>query len=287
MVRAAILAGLLATVAPPPVSAVSLASLSERRSHRSLRAWDDGVIVPLKFKQQLLVCNAYPSDSPVLVRKNGHESIASADTALAFQECRYMPTYVQKRDRLEFGLRDREVTGTFEVGALPSADALLLLVLEKQPDSPKVSFQSFAFPSSANAKDAQLAVINTFTGNSSSPYLKMEDHIADKEQQTVAKRVEKLNFNRVYTVEEGGYDVAVTDVHREGVSEQNLNDLEKSTRRNIKLTHNSNYVILRTGGGGYKESLVVFPDNPIPSGSARLQTFGAALAWVLALAFRE
>jgi len=237
-----------------------------------------GVVVPLRFKQQLLICNAYPSDSPVVVHRNTRENIVDAEHALGFKECRYMTNRVQKRDRIHFSLRDVEVEGTFEVGELPSTDALLLLVLEKRPETQKVSFQSFAFPSSADAKDAQLAVINTFSGNASSPHLKMQDHIAEKEQQTITKRTEKLNFNRVYSVEAGGYDVSITD--------ESDTALELSTRRNLNLARNSNYVILRTGGDNFKESLIVFPECPSkPSGSVHLEGLFATLVGLLVAVF--
>jgi len=244
------------------------AAVQQHRSQRTTRFAHRGVIVPLKFKQQLLVCNAYPSDSAVVMQKNGREAVVTADKPLRFQECRYMSTHVEARDRLNVALPDADVQGTFEVGSLPSTDALLLLVLERTEGSSKVHFQSFAFPShGAGRKDAQLAVINAFegsAGNSSAPHLKMQDHINEKEKQTVAKRVERLNFNRVYTVEEGGYDVSITDQHREGANDQ---ELEQHTAKRLQLKQSSNYVILRTGGGHYKESLMVFPDDPLPSGA--------------------
>lgn len=265
-----------------PLQAVSAAIRGQALAQRSFRSSSKGVVVPLRFKQQLLICNAYPSDSPVVIHRNTRESIVDAEHPLGFKECRYMTTRVQRKDRIHFSLRDVEVEGTFEVGDLPGTDALLLLVLEKRPATPKVSFQSFAFPSSADAKDAQLAVINTFSGNASSPHLKMQDHIAEKEQQTITKRTEKLNFNRVYSVEAGGYDVSITDEHREGVSDTAL---ELSTRKNLKLARNSNYVILRTGGDNFKESLIVFPECPSQSGSVRFDALFATLVGLLVAVF--
>jgi len=241
------------------------AAVQQQRSQFAERLFSHrGVIVPLKFKQQLLVCNAYPSDSPVVMQKNGRESVVTADKPLRFQECRYLDAHVQSRDRLDVALPEADIQSTFEVGSLPSTDALLLLVLERDARSPKVVFQSFAFPAhGAGRKDAQLAVINAFegsAGNSSAPHLKVQDHIQKKEKETVAKRVETLNFNRVYTVEEGGYDVSITDPHRAGANDQ---ELEHRTAKSLQLKQSSNYVILRTGGGKYKESLVVFPDDPL------------------------
>lgn len=237
----------------------------------SASAADEGMIKPFRFNQKILVCNAYPSKSPMLVEKNRAEALADKEHAISFKECRYLKGRLQAQDRLDLMLRDIEVKGTFEVGELPSTDAVLLLVLEKRPGSPMISFQSFAFPSSSEGNDAQLAVIDTYRGNSSAPHLKMEDHITGKEAQTVSKRIEQLNFNHVYAVEEGTYDAFVNDKLDEA--------LAKSTKKVLKLAKSQNYVVLRTGEQDhFAESLVVFPEN-MQSGSQPL-----CVAWLVMLA---
>lgn len=227
---------------------------------------EEGMVKPFRFKQKVLVCNAYPSQSPMLVEKNRAETLVDKTHAIPFRECRYMKGHLKSQDRLDLMLRDVEVKGTFEVGDLPSTDAVLLLVLEKKPGSPMISFQSFAFPSSSERNDAQLAVIDTYRGNTSAPHLKMEDHITGKEAQTVSKRIEQLNFNHVYAVEEGSYDATIKDRVNE--------ELEQRTKKILKLAKSQNYVILRTGEEGtFPESLMVFPDD--------LQSYGSRLQYSL------
>eukprot|EP00429_Kryptoperidinium_foliaceum_P101042 CAMPEP_0176246844 /NCGR_PEP_ID=MMETSP0121_2-20121125/32652_1 /TAXON_ID=160619 /ORGANISM="Kryptoperidinium foliaceum, Strain CCMP 1326" /LENGTH=153 /DNA_ID=CAMNT_0017586487 /DNA_START=53 /DNA_END=510 /DNA_ORIENTATION=- len=139
---------------PARAAALSLGTSSSRAdvstgAQTMLRASSGGLVEPLKADQKLLVCNAYPGDSPITALLNGQDLFGSggAKGSIAFKECRYVQSAVQRQDRLDFDLRDAEVQGTFEVGDLPTGDAVLLLVLEKRADSPMLSFQSFAFPS--------------------------------------------------------------------------------------------------------------------------------------------
>merc|ERR1719254_437528 len=106
-----------------------------------------------------------------------------------------------------------------------------------------ISFQSFAFPKSVDRQDAQLAVINAFSGNATAPRLRMEDHVSGKEIKTVAKRVEQLSFNRVYSVEAGEYDASIMD--NEGGSSA-TRESERKTKRLVKMAKTGNYVLLRT-----------------------------------------
>lgn len=232
-----------AIVATAILAAAEAAQVNLLSKHLRPAAAEDNLVEPIRFNQQLLICNAYPSREPVSVKKNSHESLEGGDV-IPFRQCRYLQGQVEKKDQLEFSVQDIEMHGTFEVGELPSSDAILLLVVEKRANSPMVAFQSFAFPSSGERKEAQIAVINALEGNAGAvPKLTMEDHIEAKESQTVSKRIEQLSFNRVYSVEEGKYDASIAE----------------NSKQVVKLVKNKNYVLLRTGGNGFDESLVVFP----------------------------
>lgn len=219
---------------------------------------DASVLKPLEFDQRLLICNAYPSKSPIAVQKNGLEVLADSSHALGFRECRYIQSHVKPRDKLDLHLEDVDVHGTFEVGDLPDSDAVLLLVLGKHKGSTMLSFSSYAFAATSTSSEAQIAVIDAFHGNSSSPHLKMEDHIEGKQKQSVSRRVEQLNFNRVYAIDEGVYDTSVA----EGFDEAAGKEVAQRTRHTVKFARNKNYVVLRTGdeSSGEAESLVVFPE---------------------------
>lgn len=237
--------------------------LAKKQSFLEPDGDSDGLVKPLKFNQQLLACNAYPNKSPISVVKNEHESLIGKGDALPFGECRYLQSKVLKGDQLDFGLRDTDVKGTFEVGELPVNDAILLVVIGKREKSQSVSFQSFAFPSAAGRQEANIAVVNTFVGNSSDPKLLIEEH-SSKNIQTPSKRMEQLAFNRIYSVDEGDYDASISDIHRDSLSAGQ----ELTRKKTVRLSKNQNYVVLRVGGGEYDESLIVYPsENPSESGA--------------------
>jgi len=244
-------------------------------------AAEDGVIKPFRFDQRLLICNAYPSESPMVVKKNDKEVLADEGHAIAFRECRFVTGQLSPHDKLEMSLRDMEIHGAFEVeDELPAGDAILLLVLEKREGSSIVSFQSLAFPTTTNNKgDVQLAVIDPFQETASARRLHMEDHISGKEEQTISKRVEELSFNRVYSIEAGVYDASVETLPHH---HSNATGVVAGTKK-LRLGKSQNYVVIRTGSGEtgrFAESLTVFPDD-LQSGSHPL---AALTSWLITAA---
>lgn len=238
------------------------------------------VLQPLDFDQQLLICNAYPGDHPVTVKQNGHEAQADQRN-IRFRECRRMTSRVHAKDKLDFVFANSGIQGTFELEELPATDALLLLVVEKRDAASQlVAFQSFAFPSRVEGSNAQLAVIDTYKGNSSSAHLRMEDHVSSNERKTISKRVEQLNFNRIYAIEAGTYDTSISDHILEEADSPDV----AGSRRTMRLLKKQNYVILRTGDEHLHQSLVVFPELP-QSASAPLAASLAVLIATFATVF--
>jgi hypothetical protein len=218
---------------------------------------EPNVVLPLSFEQQLLVCNAYPGGSPLTVKQNGQEAPAG-NRDIQFQECRQISSKAHSKDKLDFILAGSGVQGTFEIGELPNTDAMLLLVVQKRDTkSALMSFQSFAFPTRSDGKNAQLAVIDSYKGSSNSPHLRMEDHVDSKEKKTISKRVEQLSFNRIYAIEEGTYEASISD-HAPDKEDQGA----ESEKKTFRLEKKHNYVILRTGDDKIHQSLVVYPEIP-------------------------
>eukprot|EP00928_Gymnodinium_smaydae_P078256 TRINITY_DN6202_c0_g1_i1.p1 TRINITY_DN6202_c0_g1~~TRINITY_DN6202_c0_g1_i1.p1 ORF type:complete len:313 (+),score=73.60 TRINITY_DN6202_c0_g1_i1:46-939(+) len=238
----------------------------------------DSMVQPIAFDQRLLICNAYPSNSSMVVRKNEREVLADAEHGIAFRECRYVDTRVQSQDKLDMSLAELEVEGTFEVGELPASDAVLLLVLKKRQGSSMVSFQSFAFPPGRGHSEAQVALIDAFQNHAATaPHLKMADHVAGKEKKASLKRVEELSFNRVYAVAQGLYDATIMDK-----SGTNASEVAATHTRVMRLSPNQNYVILRVGDEelGSAEEIVVYPETDIRS--AGLRAAASAIAMLVA-----
>lgn len=242
---------------------------------------EPSVVLPMQFNQQLIVCNAYPGIFPVTMRQNGQEpQVDQRD--IRFQECRQMSGQVRAKDKLDFTFEDSGIAGAFVIGSLPSADEVLLLVVQRRDaSSPLVAFQSFAFSSHSDGKNAQLAVIDTFVGSSSSPHLRMEDHVDSKEKKTISKRVEQLSFNRIYAIEEGAYDTSISD---HNLDKTGGADTSKTT---IHLAKKHNYVILRAGDEQFHQSLFVYPPQLEKSRAGRLSfsLIAAVLPVVLARLF--
>lgn len=214
-------------------------------------------VLPILFDQQLIVCNAVPSNSSVAVEHNGKAAQADA-RGINFKECRYISGRVQSWDKLDFVFDSPHVRGRFQVSKLPESNALLLLVVEKRDsESPSLSFRSFAFPLRSDSQTAQLAIIDAYRGVSSQPRLRMDDHVNSRERKTVSKRVEFLNFNRIYSVEAGTYDGSISDHALD--TEAGRRVVNQSSML-MHLAKGHNYVLLRTGDAKFAgQSLVLFP----------------------------
>jgi hypothetical protein len=184
---------------------------------------------------------------------------------------------VRSKDKLDFVFANSGIQGSFEIGNLPDTEALLLLVIEKRdPVSPLVAFQSYAFPAHTKGTNAQLAVIDTFKGNSSFPHLRMEDHVNIKEPKTISKRIEQLKFNRIYAIEEGSYDASISD---------HVLETEPASKRTFNLVKNQNYVILRTSDGHSHQSLVVYPEVHRAESQSRPVSANLVVAFLAVLSF--
>lgn len=217
------------------------------------------VVEPLKFDQRLLLCNAYPTAQPVMVSKNSYPILAGSN-ALATNQCRFVPTGVLSKDKLDFELETAGVHGTFEVGDLPANDAVLLLVLQRRDaKSPLIAFQSFAFPMNSENEEAHVAVIDASVG-APNARLKVVDVPNQKGREA---RAEELSFDRIYSLEAGEYKVAIFSPDAE---EKERTNVEKETETTVELKGKHDYVMLRTGTG--KEQLLVpFPKEPLPAPS--------------------
>merc|ERR1719161_1604928 len=184
-----------------------------------------GVVKALHFDRRFLVCNAYPSDSPAKVSKNG-VALEGAST-LGFQECRYVAKEVLAKDKVDFEIESAGIQGTFEVGDLPDSDAVLLLVMQKRDGhSALMSFKSFAFPMNPHSDEAHIAVIDAST-NLPKEHLKISESSSKKK----GAEQEELMFNRIYALDSGVYKVALGGIKPELLELQSKKD----------------YVLLRTG----------------------------------------
>jgi hypothetical protein len=207
-------------------------------SKQSLRAAP--IVHAERFKRTLVACNTFPDEEAVSIVQNRHTNLESG---LRYKECKVIQGKIQEGDQLVFESKSAG-TWTFQVGALPESDSALLLVFEKRDETSKVpSFQSFAFPPSSD--DAQLAVIDTFKGKQSRTRVHLSDVAPGH------NRAEDLDYDRVYAIEGGDYDLSIL------VGENSTKHPSK-----LHMTKGGDYVALRLGGSGYAhdydEELVTF-----------------------------
>jgi hypothetical protein len=242
------------------------AASAGRHLGRNLAPEGSGLVKPLKFNQQLLLCNAYPSKAPVTIKKNDQPVLP---TGLAFQQCEYAPASVLSKDKLDFMMNDAGIEGTFEVGELPQTDSVLLLVLQKRDThSPLMAFQSFAFPLNSGRAEAHVAVIDASPAQGKA-HLKISDRPA---KEGIKALTEELSFNRIYALEQGRYDVSVLSGGKAEQSEE------------VQLIGAKDYVLLRTGADEGAQNLVAFPRDEIQqSGAMKNGAFMAVFAAIASL----
>jgi hypothetical protein len=218
--------------------------------HTQLRTQARGFVRALAFDYRLRICNAYPSEQKLVVAK-GKEDLTK-DGALAYKACNDFKPDVKSGDKLDFKF-DGSEAGSFTITDLPQNDATLLLVIHRHDiKSATVSFESHVF---ANLANAQIAVIDSYTGDAKSS-VKIRDHKAgDKARQ------EELRYNSVVAVNPGDYECVLISSGGETKSKARLVAAEKES-----------YIVLRVGVEDavkpYPEELMTYPKSELPAQSS-------------------
>jgi len=188
-----------------------------------------------KFSRKLVACNTFPDEESVSITRNRKQKV---ETDLRYKQCKTLKSEVEEGDQFVFESRSAG-TWTFQVGALPETDSSLLLVFEKRDATSKVpSFQSFSFPPSKT--DSQLAIIDTYKGDKSRTRVHVKDSAAGHKD-----RAEDLDYDRVYALESGDYDLSM-------LLSTGANSTEAPAH--LHMNKGGDYVVLRTGGQGYSHA---------------------------------
>jgi len=188
---------------------------------------------------------------------------------MKFKDCREFQIQLLTGDKLEFKAGDADV-GTFAISSMPENDGVLLLVISRHDTlSTAVSFESHIF---ANLLNAQVAVIDTYKGDSKST-LRIQDH-----NKNHAARSEELRYDSVVAINPGKFECVLYG--KDGV--------EKKKTELVALNREA-YVVLRVGvdaqqGPPYAEEIVVYPhsDEDLLGGSSATSVFPLVfflLAW--------
>jgi len=221
-------------------------------------------------RHKLRVCNAYPSESAMEVRR-GSDQLTSSP--IPYKSCQELSPSLKSDDKLDFHVEDG-AEGSFEISSVPSSDATLMLVVHRHGvDSAALAFESHVF---ARVNGAQVAVLDAYTGKAKARTLIQAPRFQNGTRRGAA---EELEYQNVVSVNPGNYEVELEDT--DGKAE--------STHKFAAKDHET-YIVARVGaelthGGTYHQELMVFPcSDPEHSGTSQM-TFGAlslALASFLA-----
>jgi len=202
----------------------------------------------LAFQQRLRICNAYPYDKPldIFVAK---ENLTAEEGPLQYKSCREFKQELRIDDEVDFKIGSTSA-GTFTISALPSSDAVLLLVIYRANTlSTAVSFESHVF---ASLKSPQIAVMDLYKGTATSE-LRIQDN--DNEgKPPMHLRSELLRYNNVVAVDPGLYQILLRDTSTKATEASETLVAERS----------ESYVIIRCGveaqlGNSFPQDLMLFP----------------------------
>jgi uncharacterized protein (DUF2141 family) len=166
---------------------------------------------------------------------------------MRYKECREFSPELKAGTKLKFKVAGK-AAGAFAVSELPSADAVLLLVVYRRDEATEaVAFESHVFTKLINA---QIAVLDAYRGSG-----KSSARIQDT-REAKTKRSEDLRYDSVVALNPGIYEVVL----------QTDNGDSKASQELVALNRES-YVIVRCGVEPhdgtpvYPEELVVYPHS--------------------------
>eukprot|EP00450_Noctiluca_scintillans_P003468 CAMPEP_0194485824 /NCGR_PEP_ID=MMETSP0253-20130528/6695_1 /TAXON_ID=2966 /ORGANISM="Noctiluca scintillans" /LENGTH=263 /DNA_ID=CAMNT_0039325843 /DNA_START=67 /DNA_END=858 /DNA_ORIENTATION=- len=211
-------------------------------------------------KQKLRVCNAYPSESGMEVRR-GSDQLTSAP--IPYKSCQELSPSLKFEDKLDFHVEDG-AEGSFEISSVPSSDATMMLVVHRHDvSSLALAFESHVF---ANVQGTQVAVLDAYAGTAKAKTLIQAPRFLNGTRRGAA---EELEYQNVVSVNPGNYEVELEDT--DGKAE--------STHKFAAKDHET-YIVARVGaelthGGTYHQELMVFPSSDQEHSGTSQMTFGA------------
>ncbi|CAE7480706.1 unnamed protein product [Symbiodinium pilosum] len=205
------------------LAGLAAAGSIHQRTSKALTA--GSFLKPVEFEHTLRVCNAYPGDEQFHVEMGG-DSIMTG-SPVAYKECQQMNLTkpLMPGDRLDFRA-DKVPAASFTVYSLPKYNAVMYVVVHRQGASTDaVSFQSHMF---ATAKNAQVAVLDTYTGEAKAALLLANS--TGQWEGTV------LPFGTAFGVPDGTYQIILSD-----------GSAESKIRAPFTAVKGESYIVLRTG----------------------------------------
>mmetsp|Transcript_129587 Transcript_129587/g.276374 ORF Transcript_129587/g.276374 Transcript_129587/m.276374 type:complete len:322 (-) Transcript_129587:15-980(-) len=228
-----------------PASLLAMHSKARRQQYSTPEAPASIDPAPAAEAHHLRLCNAFAWPAPLEMRRLEEPKLVQYP--LAYKQCHDYLLPLSEGDRLEFRAGDLDI-GTFAIRGLPASDELLLLVPHRSDaKSMKVSFSSHIF---AKSQNAQVAVVDTYTGPWESSVL-----LKDQGNQ------QELRFNSVVSLAPGEYAATLASADDAGLE---VDESKEGKPLSFKVRPEENYVMLRVGNANsqdrqWPEDLLVFP----------------------------
>jgi len=223
---------------------LAAAGTIHQRGSKTLAA--GSFLKPVEYEHTLRVCNAYPGTERFQVEMAGVSIMTGAP--MGYKECQQLNLTkpLMPGDRLDFRA-DSLPAATFTVDSLPKYNAVMYVVVHRRGSTADaVSFQSHMF---STAKNAQVAVLDTYTGEAKAALLLANS--TGQWEGTV------LPFGTAFGIPDGTYQVILSD-----------GSADSKIRALFTAVKGESYIVLRTGvtekmanssGIDYPQDLIVFP----------------------------
>jgi hypothetical protein len=220
-------------------------------------------------EQQLTICNAYTSKTPLeVVRVRTHESL-NAGKPLAYKQCAKFSVPLEEGDQIDFKAGHLDV-GTFYATGLPKFQSSLVLVARRRNhNAVGLSFESHAF---AEVTNPQIAIIDAYRGKGVGA-VKISESKQNMDKTGALVQIEdELKFNTVVAVNPGPYEIALAASSAS----------EKAEKLPLETKSKGKYIIMRVGSEVSPSAVDKYPQELIAfnSGAFMPRSFGFVAALV-------
>jgi hypothetical protein len=224
------------------------------KKRKSLIVQDEAV------EQQLTICNAYTSKTPLeIVRVRTRESL-NAGKPLQYKQCEKFSVPLEDGDQIDFKAGHLDV-GTFYATGLPKFQTSLVLVAHRRHhNAVGLSFESHAF---AEVTNPQIAIVDAYKGKGVGAVKISESKPSMDKSGALVQIEDELKFNTVVAVNPGPYEIALAGDTAS----------EKLPKLPLKTNPRGKYIVMRVGSevspssvDKYPLELIVFSSGAFMSG---------------------
>jgi len=212
-------------------------------------------IKPGAVQHTLSICNGFAFPKSLDITFLRTQQSLTGLSPLKYQQCKKWALPLEEGDQLDFKA-DAISVGTFHVTGLPKSPSNLLLVTKRRNlHAMALAFQSHTYAESSNA---QIAVMDAFSGASDGSYMQIQDRSlstleTEKKQKS---RSEALALNSVTLLSPGDYDVVLFDADGHNISTAPLQVHDQGKYVAVRMGVDED-----AGDSQFPLALVVYPDS--------------------------